>query len=184
MLYWLSWITLGVIALIFIVIYNKFVINRNHVKDAWSNIDVFLKKRYELIPLLVSTVKGYTHHELNTLEKVTQARTQAMLLNDTNLSEKAKSEQELTTLVRQMTIVQEQYPELKADFSYLQLQKDLAKLEVDLEKSRRYYNACVRENNTFGESFPGHLFAGIMGYKKYEFFQFNASENKVTDENF
>ncbi len=181
----LIFIILSLIITVFLaIIYNKIVSNRNHVKDAWSNIDVFLKKRYEIIPTLVNTAKGYAQHEKNTFELITKARTKAMLTPDTEIQEKAQAEQDLSKLMEKIVFIQENYPELKADFSFLKLQEELAKLELDLEKSRRYYNVCVRENNTYGESFPAVLFVKMFGYKQYEFFTIKEKEKDQREVDF
>ncbi len=166
------------------IIFNRFVSNRNHVKDAWSNIDVFLKKRYELIPSLVSVVKGYAKHELQTFEKISEVRSNAMKIPENNIHEKANAEKELSQLINSITIIQESYPDLKADLSFIKLQKQMADIEQDLEKSRRYYNACVRENNTFGESFPASMFRRLLWYKHYDFFSALSHERNINNVDF
>lgn len=174
----------GLLFLLIVFIFNRFVTNRNHVKDAWSNIDVYLKKRYDLVPLLINTVKGYAQHELNTFENIAMARSKAMSIPSENIEDRAKAENELTYLITHLSVIQENYPELKADFSFLQLQKQLSELELDLEKSRRYYNACVRENNTFGERFPASIFANLLFYTNYEYFSAQTHEKNVKEIDF
>jgi LemA protein len=173
---------IGVLIFILIVyVFNRFVSNRNHVKDAWSNIDVFLKKRYDLVPLLINTVKGYAQHEQHTFEKIAHARAKAMSIPEDRMEDRARAENELTFFIHQIDFIQENYPELKADFSFLQLQKQLSEIELDLEKSRRYYNACVRENNTFGERFPASILASLLYYTKFNYFSAQSHEKDVKD---
>jgi len=180
----LPWIIAGVFLLILIFIYNRLVSYRNNVKDAWSNIDVFLKKRYELVPILVSTVKGYANHEHRSFLEVAQARNRAMEIPQNEIGSRETAEDQLSLTLQSVVILQEDYPELKASSSFLDLQKQLAEIEVDLEKSRRYYNATVRENNTFGERFPVNMFAQLFGYKKYEFFRVKDDERNPRDIDF
>lgn len=171
----------AVLLVVFIVvIYNKFVKNRNFVKDAWSNIDVFLKKRHDLIPNLVNTVKGYAAHEKNTLEQVIQARNQAVNVDANDIKARIEAENALQKTLRSIFALSEAYPNLKADASFINLQNQLAQIETELERSRRYYNATVRENNTYGESLPGVLFAGLFAYQHFEFFETEAAEKENT----
>lgn len=166
-----------------VVIYNKFVRNRNLVKDAWSNIDVFLKKRHDLIPNLVNTVKGYAAHEKDTLERVIQARNQAIHVDADDIQAKIVAENTLKNTLRSLFALGEAYPNLKADASFINLQTRLAQIETELERSRRYYNATVRDNNTYGESFPGVLFAGIFNYQHFDYYEVEeeARENVKVD---
>lgn len=158
-------------ALILVQIFNRFVKNKNTVKDAWSNIEVALKRRYDLIPNLVETVKGYAAHEKNTLENVVKARNTAMNIPPDDINEKIKAENQLQQTLRSIFALGEAYPDLKANTNFLDLQQKLNEIEVNLERSRRYYNGTVRENNTYGESFPGVLFAGIFNYENFDFFE-------------
>ena len=167
-------IVLGVILLIavFIIqIFNRFVKNRNTVKDGWSNIDVALKRRYDLIPNLVETVKGYAAHEKTTLENVIKARNAAMAVPSDDINAQIKAENHLQQTLRSIFALGEAYPDLKANAGFLDLQQKLNEIEENLERSRRYYNGTVRENNTYGESFPGVLFAGMFKYQHYDFFE-------------
>ena len=173
------YILLAVLALLtFLVIgiFNRFVKNRNLVKDAWSNIDVALKRRYDLIPNLVETVKGYAAHEKDTLEKVIQARNEAMAVPPGNINDQIKAENQLQQTLRSLFALGEAYPNLKANTNFLQLQEKLNEIEENLERSRRYYNGTVRENNTYGESFPGVLFAGMFNYTHFEYFESTEEE--------
>ena len=159
------------IVLLSIVIFNRFVKNRNLVKDAWSNIDVALKRRYDLIPNLVETVKGYAKHEKSTLEDVINARNAAMQVPKGDINGQIKAENQLQQTLRSIFALGEAYPDLKANVNYLDLQEKLNVIEENLERSRRYYNGTVRENNTYGESFPGVLFAGMFKYEHFDYFE-------------
>ncbi|SRX55505.1 LemA family protein [Aequorivita sp. CIP111184] len=162
---------LVVIALLLVIVFNRFVKNKNMVKDAWSNIDVALKRRYDLIPNLVETVKGYAAHEKTTLENVIQARNAAMAVPSDEINAQIKAENQLQQSLRSIFALGEAYPDLKANASFLDLQQKLNEIEINLERSRRYYNGTVRENNTYGESFPGVLFAGMLNYQHFDFFE-------------
>lgn len=167
-----------VIAFLLVIIFNRFVKNKNMVKDAWSNIDVALKRRYDLIPNLVETVKGYAAHEKNTLESVINARNTAMAVPKGDINGQIKAENHLQQTLRSIFALGEAYPDLKANASFLDLQQKLNELEENLERSRRYYNGTVRENNTYGESMPGVLFAGMFGYQHFDFFEVEAVERE------
>ena len=162
-----------VVALGFMIvaIFNRFVRNKNMVKDAWSNIDVALKRRYDLIPNLVETVKGYASHEKETLEKVILARNAAMAVPSGDINKQIEAENTLQKTLRSIFALSEAYPNLKANTNFLQLQDKLNEIEENLEKARRYYNGTVRENNTYGESFPGVLFAGMFNYQHFDYFE-------------
>ncbi len=173
------YIILAILALlVFLVVsvYNRFVKNRNLVKDAWSNIDVALKRRYDLIPNLVETVKGYAAHEKETFERVIKARNAAMAVPTGDINDQIKAENQLQQSLRSLFALGEAYPELKANTNFLQLQDKLNEIEENLERSRRYYNGTVRENNTYGESFPGVLFAGMFNYTHFDFFESTEEE--------
>lgn len=162
---------LAVVAIMLVIVYNRFVKNRNVVKDAWSNIDVALKRRYDLIPNLVETVKGYAAHEKTTLESVIQARNAAMAVPSDDINAQIKAENQLQQTLRSIFALGEAYPDLKANPNFLDLQQKLNEIEGNLERSRRYYNGTVRENNTYGESFPGVLFAGMLNYQHFDYFE-------------
>lgn len=160
-----------IIAFFLVIVFNRFVKNKNIVKDAWSNIDVALKRRYDLIPNLVETVKGYAKHEKTTLENVINARNAAMAVPSNDINAQIKAENQLQQTLRSIFALSEAYPDLKANTNYLDLQQKLNEIEENLERSRRYYNGTVRENNTYGESFPGVLFAGMFNYQHFDFFE-------------
>lgn len=159
------------IAFVAIGIFNKFVSNRNRVKDAWSNIDVALKQRHDLIPNLVNTVKGYATHEQETLQQVIAARNAAVAIPTGDINKQIAAEGQLQATLGKLFALKEQYPDLKANQNFLQLQDKLGELESDLENRRRYYNGTVRANNTYGESFPGVIFAGMFGFEHFNFFE-------------
>jgi LemA protein len=159
-------------------IYNNLVKLKNLVKEAWSSADVMLKKRHDLIPNLVETVKGYATHERETLDSVTQARARAM--GAKSVEEKEVAEKNLSQAMVNLNAVAEQYPDLKANTNFQQLQLDLSNLEGDIEKARRYYNGTVRENNTLVESFPSNIVAGMFHFEKSPFFELtNVAEREV-----
>lgn len=174
------WIYLVILILVgfwLISAYNKLVSLRNKVEEAWSGIDVQLKRRYDLIPNLVSTVKGYAAHEGDTLEKVIQARNQAISVQSGQVADKAQAETVLTGALRQFFALSESYPDLKANANFMELQRSLMDIEDNIQNSRRYYNALVRDNNTAVESFPTNLIANNFGFSKFEFFELeNSSE--------
>jgi len=157
-----------------IVIYNKLVRLRNTVKSSWSDIDVQCKKRYDLVPNLVETVKGYASHEKSVFEKVTQARSIAM--QATSPGEMARAENLFRDTLKSLFAVAEAYPELKANASFLQLQTQLQEVENNIEYARRYYNAVVRDYNIAVESFPSNLIASQFNFKQAELFQLEAPE--------
>ena len=172
-------IALIAICLLYAVsIYNRLVKLKNLVQEAWSSIDVMLKKRHDLIPNLVETVKGYTTHERETLDSVIRARTQAVGADSVQAKEAA--EKNLNQAMMNLFAVAEQYPDLKANTNFQQLQSELTSIENDVEKSRRYYNGTVRENNTLIESFPSNIIANMYKFEKSPFFELeNIAEREV-----
>ena len=173
-----------VMALFLVMIFNRFVKNKNMVKDAWSNIDVALKRRYDLIPNLVETVKGYAAHEKSTLESVINARNAAMAVPSDDINAQIKAENHLQQTLRSIFALGEAYPDLKANAGFIDLQQKLNEIEENLERSRRYYNGTVRENNTYGESLPGALFAGMLKYQHFDFFEADAVSRENVKVNF
>mgnify|MGYP005862746243 FL=1 len=166
-------IGIAVVALLAgITIYNKLIRLRNTVKSSWSDIDVQCKKRFDLVPNLVETVKGYASHEKTVFEKVTQARSMAMQASSP--AEMAKAENMLRDTLKSLFAVAEAYPELKANANFLQLQSQLQELENNIEYARRYYNAVVRDYNILIESFPSNLIASQFHFKQEELFQLEA----------
>ena len=152
-----------------ILTFNKLIALKNRAKEAWSDIDVQLKRRYDLIPNLVETVKGYTIHERELFEKVTQARAQAMSAQ--TIQEKGAAENFLSSTLKSLFAVSENYPELKASVNFLELQRELRDTEDKIQAARRFYNGNVRDLNIMVESFPQSILAGAFGFKKMEFFE-------------
>ncbi len=167
-------IILGILILSVVSIYNRLVRLRNTVKSSWSDIDVQCKKRFDLVPNLVETVKGYASHERTVFEKVTEARTMAMKANSP--AEMAKAENMLRDTLKSLFAVAEAYPELKANANFMQLQTQLQELENNIEYARRYYNAVVRDYNVMIESFPSNLIASQFNFKQAELFQLESPE--------
>ena len=165
-------------AIVFVIItYNAFIRLKNLCDNAWSDVDVQLKRRYDLIPNLVSTVKGYASHEREVLQNVTKARAEATTAKTPG--EQSKAENMLTGALRQLFAVAENYPDLKANTNFLDLQKNLSQIEGDIQNARRYYNAVVRDNNIKVESFPSNIIASIFSFKKREFFEMAEGERAV-----
>lgn len=162
-------VIVGFLLLYGVSIYNRLVKLNTLVQEAWSSIDVMLKKRHDLIPNLVETVKGYATHERETLDSVTQARNQAMAAK--TVEEKEAAEKTLERAMVNLNAVAEQYPDLKANTNFQQLQQELANVEGDIEKSRRYYNGTVREKNILIDTFPSNIIAGMFKFTKSPFFE-------------
>jgi LemA protein len=176
----MGWILLGALAALVvwaISLYNRLVRLRNGGESAWSDIDVQLKRRWELIPNLVETVKGYAKHEQSTFEKVTAARSQAMQAKTPG--EHATAEGNLQSVLKSLFAVAEAYPELRANENFLGLQRELSGLEEAIQNARRYYNAVVRDLNTAIESFPGNLLAGPFGFTKREYFELDSAAERA-----
>jgi LemA protein len=164
-----------VVVLYFVGVYNKFVRKRSMMDEGWSGIDVQLKKRHDLIPNLVETVKGYAKHEQETLNRVIEARNSA--LKAEGVKAQTAAENQLNSALANVFALSEAYPDLKANTNFIQLQQELSAIEGDVEKARRYYNATVRENNIMVESFPSNLIANAMGFQLGEYFELeNISE--------
>lgn len=172
----ISLIILGVFVLWVIAIYNGLIRLKNRVDEAWSDIDVQLKRRYDLIPNLINTVKGYATHERELFEKVTEARTRAMGAGSAH--DKAEAENMLSGTLKSLFAVAENYPDLKANQNFLELQRELTDTEDKVQAARRFYNGNVRDFNTKIEIFPNNIFAGIMNFAKREFFEANGEEKE------
>lgn len=156
-----------VVALWLVVAFNSLVRLRNRSQEAWSDIDVQTKRRYDLIPNLIETVKGYATHEADVLSAVTEARTKAM---GSTGSEKAEAENMLSGTLKSLFAVSENYPQLRANENFLHLQQELADTENKIQAARRFYNGNVRDLNIKIETFPTNLIAGMFGFKQMEFF--------------
>jgi LemA protein len=151
-----------------IVSYNGFVKLRNQIEEAYSTMDVYLKKRYEMIPNLVEVVKQYSIHEKETLERIVQARN--MAINARSVEERGQNENILSGAIKSLFALSEGYPELKANENYLDLQNNLRTLEDEISQSRKYYNGVVKVMNNKVEIFPSNLFAKIFGFNRYPYF--------------
>lgn len=169
-------IVAAVIVVAIIAIYNGLIRSRNRVDEAWSDIDVQLKRRYDLIPNLIETVKGYAKHEKEVFEKVTKARTEAM--GAQTVGEKDKAENVLSGALKSLFAVAEAYPDLKANENFGKLQDELTDTEDKIQAARRFYNGNVRDFNTKIQVFPTNLFAQMLGFKAYEFFEAEAGEKE------
>ena len=178
-----TYIILGIIAVLiiwFVSAYNGFVTLKNRAKEAWADIEVQLKRRYDLIPNLVNTVKGYATHESQAFEKVSQARSQAMQAGTP--TEKGQAKNALSGTLKSLFAISEAYPELKANTNFLQLQGELSDTENKIQSARRFYNGQVRDLNTKTESFPSNIVAGMFKFAKMDFFDLgdnDAAQNPV-----
>ncbi len=161
-------IIVAVIVLFLIAMYNGLITARNRVDEAWSDIEVQLKRRYDLIPNLVNTVKGYAKHEDSVFTKVTDARTRAMSAPTPH--DKLAAENMLTQSLKSLFAVAEAYPDLKANQNFLSLQKDITDTEDKIQAARRFYNGNVRDYNTKLQTFPSNIFAGMFNFTAREFF--------------
>ncbi len=178
-LYFLYFLVPIVLVLWGVFAYNSFVRLVNRTKEAWADIDVQLKRRYDLIPNLVNTVKGYAKHEASAFENVTKARATAMGAG--NIAERGKAENMLTDALKSIFAVAEAYPDLKANQNFLELQKELSDTENKIQAARRFYNTNVRDLNTKIESFPDNVIANFFKFTKMEFFELQeeAAKNPV-----
>ncbi len=173
-------IAAAVVGFYLIAAYNGLIRYKNRAKEAWSDIEVQLKRRYNLIPNLVNTVQGYASHEKNLLENVTRARTQAM--GAQTMEEHSQSENMLSSTLKTLFAVSENYPDLKANANFLELQRELSDTENKIQAARRFYNSNVMALNTAIESFPKNIVAGIFGFKKEAFFKVDNEEEKAVPE--
>ena len=165
-----------VLIIIFVVMYNGFIRLKNNCDEAFATMDVYLKKRYDLIPNLVETVKGYAAHEKETLERVVAARNMAQ--GASTPEEKAAGESMLQGTLKSLFAVAESYPDLKANQNFMDLQGQLKAVEEDIANSRKYYNAVVKQFNTKCEVFPSNLIAGIFHFEKKPMFEVEAQEER------
>ncbi len=156
--------------------YNRFVTLVNQAKEAWADIQVQLKRRYDLIPNLVETVKGYAAHESSTFENVTKARAAAMGATSSSPAAQAQAENQLSGALKTLFAVSEAYPDLKANQNFLQLQKELGDTEDKIQASRRFYNTTVMALNTAEQSFPGNVIANSFGFKPMDLFELAAAD--------
>ena len=170
---------LAVVAFAVIGIYNGLVRLNVQAANAWSDIDVQLKRRHDLIPNVVETVKGYASHERNTLEAVINARNKAVSVQSAGPAERGQAEGALTSALRGLFALSEAYPQLRAAENFGQLQSTLAGIEEAVQNARRYYNAVVRDLNTRIQQFPSNLVAGMFGFRNREFFEVPDAERET-----
>jgi LemA protein len=175
---WLPWAILAAVVLLILLwgigVYNGLIARQGEAQNAWSQIDVQLKRRYDLIPNLVETVKGYASHEKETLERVIQARNAAM--NVRGIAERAEAETALTGAMRQLLMLAEAYPELKANENFKALQEELISTENRIGFARQHYNDVVARYNVCLRRFPANIIAGLFRFPEYEFFQVESAE--------
>lgn len=172
-------IVLAAVVLWVVFTYNRFVLLVNRAKEAWADISVQLKRRYDLIPNLMETVKGYAKHESGVFENVTKARAQAMQAGTP--AEHSSTENMLSGALKSLFAVSEAYPDLKANQNFLQLQKELGDTEDKIQASRRFYNATVMELNTAEQSFPGNIVASSFGFKPMDLFELAESDSAAAE---
>jgi LemA protein len=170
-------IVIAILAIWIVAVYNGLIRLKNRVDEAWSDIGVQLKRRYDLIPNLINTVKGYATHERELFEKVTEARTAAMGAQTPH--DKEQAENMLSGTLKSLFAVAENYPDLKANQNFLELQRELTDTEDKIQASRRFYNGNVRDFNTKIEIFPNNIIAGMLKFVKREFFQIDEAEKEV-----
>lgn len=176
----MAWIILAVVVAIIIFVialYNGLVQLKIRADASWSDIDVQLKRRHDLVPNLVETVKGYATHEKSTFENIAKARSAAM--GATSPQDRAQAEGQLTMALKGLFAVAEAYPQLKANENFMGLQNSLAQIESDIQNSRRYYNAVVRDYNTKIASFPANMIAGSLGFTPRQFFELDAPAERA-----
>jgi len=177
-------VVVGLVLVIAVILYNDFVKKIQRSEEAWADIDVQLKRRYDLIPNLINTVKGYATHESVTFEQVTKARVAAM--NAGSIADQSAAENMLTGALKSLFAVSEAYPDLKANQNFLELQQELSDTENKIQAARRFYNTNVRDLNISVSTFPGNLIAGIFKFRAREYFELaeNSKERKVVDVKF
>lgn len=175
MLYLILSVILGIILLL-IFLYNQIIGLKYRMKEAWSGIDVQLKRRFDLLPNLVEVVKGYAGYERNLLERVTEIRSKQSSLQ--TIREKTDAENQISQIAKSLFAVAEAYPDLKANLNFLELQKGITEIEDQIQYARRYYNGTVRNYNIKIESFPGNLIAGVFKFESEEFFEIELATQK------
>jgi LemA protein len=179
----LLWIILAVVAAVIvyaIAVFNRLVRTRQMANEAWSGIDVQLKRRSDLVPSLVDTVKGYAAHERGVLDEVTQLRGAARALPSDDVAARAQAEGALSAALGRLFALSENYPDLKASANFIGLQQQLSDLENDIQMARRYYNGAVRNLNVLVQSFPSNLIAGVFGFAQRDYFELSdATEGAV-----
>ncbi len=177
---WIVVLIIAGFAVYAVSVYNGFITLKNRVNEAWSDIEVQMKRRYDLIPNLVETVKGYAQHEAGTLEKVIQARNMAMSVHE-NMKEVSESENMLSGALKSIFALSENYPDLKANANFMELQRELRDTEDKLQSARRFYNGNVLAYNTKVELFPSNIVASMFNFDKREFFELAEDEQAARE---
>ncbi|MBS0533019.1 MAG: LemA family protein [Proteobacteria bacterium] len=172
-------VILAVVVIFVIVLFNRLVRTRQMANEAWSGIDVQLKRRAELVPNLVETVKGYAAHERGVLDDVTRLRGQASALPRDDIAARAQAEGALSAALGKLMAVAESYPDLKASANFLDLQQQLSTLENELQMARRYYNGAARNQNVLVQSFPSNIVAGLFGFAERPFFELSSESERA-----
>jgi LemA protein len=183
MLLWVILLIAAAVCLYAIIIFNSLVRTRQMAKEAWSGIDVQLKRRSDLVPNLVEAVKGYAGHERSVLDEVTRLRGAARALPDNDIASRAQAEGALSLALGKLFALAENYPDLKASSNFLELQQELSQLETELQMARRYYNGTVRNQNVLVQSFPSNLLAGLFGFGQRQFFEASDADRAVPEVN-
>jgi len=183
MLLWVMSLIAVAILLYVIVIFNRLVRTRQMTNEAWSGIDVQLKRRSDLIPNLVEVVKDYAGHERSVLDDVTRLRAAARALPDNDVGSRAQAEGALSLSLGKLVALAENYPDLKASGNFLELQQQLGQLETELQMARRYYNGTVRNQNVLIQSFPSNLIAGAFGFGQRQYFEVSDTDRAVPEVN-
>ena len=173
---WYIWVIIAVVVLSIIGLYNGLIRLKNKVKNSWAQIDVQLKKRFDLIPNLIETVKGYAKHEKTVLKEVTEARN--MMMKASDVKGKAAAENQLAGALKTLFAVSENYPDLKASANFLQLQEELSGMESKIAYARQFYNDMVMRFNTKIQLFPNNIFAGMLNFKEEQFFETAGKERE------
>ncbi len=178
MLLWAISLVAAAIVLYVIITFNRLVRTRQMANEAWSGIDVQLKRRSELVPNLVETVKGYAGHERSVLDEVTRLRGTARALPQDDVASRAQAEGALSLALGKLVALAENYPDLKASANFLDLQQQLSQLETELQMARRYYNGAVRNQNVLAQSFPSNLIAGLFGFGQRQYFEISDAADR------
>jgi LemA protein len=181
MLFWVIVIAAAAIGLYAVIAFNSLVRTRQMANEAWSGIDVQLKRRSDLVPNLVEVVKGYAGHERSVLEDVTRLRGAARALPADDVASRAQAEGALSLALGKLVALAENYPDLKASGNFLELQQELSQLETELQMARRYYNGAVRNQNVLVQSFPSNLIAGLFGFGQRQYFEISDADRAVPE---
>ncbi len=182
LIFWVIVAVIVIIVLWFIALYNRFVVLRNRIEGSWAQVDVQLKKRYDLVPNLVETVKGYAKHEREVFEKVTEARSKA--ISAQNVSEQGDAENLLTGALKSLFAVAEAYPDLKANQNFLQLQEELSAIENKIAYARQHFNDVVLAFNAKRQRFPDNIVAGMMGLVAHDYFEIEEAAREAPEVSF